>query len=178
MNREELESLFIAKGFTDFKWISPKEFVIAMWPRFKCMYGCPNFGKKACCPPQVPSLSECERFFKDYEQAVIFHFQNQFNAPADRHAWTANLHLKLVGIEREVFFSGCVKVFLITLDSCKQCNECTPLKEDCKQPKIMRPCPEALGIDVFSTVRKVGYPIEVLKNPTDVMNRYAFLLIE
>jgi hypothetical protein len=33
-------------------------------------------------------------------------------------------------------------------------------------------------VDVFATVRQVGYPIEVLTDVTAPMNRYAFLLIE
>jgi hypothetical protein len=32
-------------------------------------------------------------------------------------------------------------------------------------------------VDVFSTVRKVGCPIQVLTDYTQTMNRYAFLLI-
>ncbi len=33
-------------------------------------------------------------------------------------------------------------------------------------------------MDVFSTVRQAGYPIEVLSDYTQAMNRYAFMLIE
>jgi hypothetical protein len=35
-----------------------------------------------------------------------------------------------------------------------------------------------LGIDVYATVRSLGYPIEVLADLTQTMNRYAFLLVE
>ena len=35
-----------------------------------------------------------------------------------------------------------------------------------------------MAIDVFATVRKIGYPIEVLFDYSQAMNRYAFLLIE
>jgi len=35
-----------------------------------------------------------------------------------------------------------------------------------------------MAIDVFATVRKLGYPIEVLKDYSEEMNRYAILLIE
>jgi hypothetical protein len=35
-----------------------------------------------------------------------------------------------------------------------------------------------MAIDVFATVRKVGFPIEVLAEYSQEMNRYAFLLIE
>jgi hypothetical protein len=35
-----------------------------------------------------------------------------------------------------------------------------------------------MAVDVFSTVRSMGYPIEVLSDYRQTMNRYAFLLIE
>jgi len=35
-----------------------------------------------------------------------------------------------------------------------------------------------MAIDVFSTVRQVGYPIQVLSDYDQAMNRYAFLLVE
>jgi hypothetical protein len=35
-----------------------------------------------------------------------------------------------------------------------------------------------MAVDVFSTVRRIGYPIEVLADYRQAMNRYAFLLIE
>ena len=38
--------------------------------------------------------------------------------------------------------------------------------------------PESLGVDVFATVRKLGYPIDVLSSYDQEMNRYAFLMIE
>jgi hypothetical protein len=37
---------------------------------------------------------------------------------------------------------------------------------------------ESMGIDVFSTVKKCGFTIQVLENYTEEMNRYALLLIE
>jgi hypothetical protein len=33
-------------------------------------------------------------------------------------------------------------------------------------------------LDVFTTVRLLGYPIEVLSRYDQPMNRYAFLLVE
>ena len=43
---------------------------------------------------------------------------------------------------------------------------------------LARPTPEALAVDVYSTVRAIGYPIQVLSDYTQEMNRYALLLIE
>jgi hypothetical protein len=35
-----------------------------------------------------------------------------------------------------------------------------------------------MAVDVFATVRPLGYPIQVLTRYDQAMNRYAFLLIE
>ena len=43
---------------------------------------------------------------------------------------------------------------------------------------LARPSPEALAVDVFGTVRSLGFPIEVLSDYDQTMNRYAFLLVE
>ena len=64
------------------------------------------------------------------------------------------------------------------MDSCSFCKNCAPNRAACKEPKRARPGADAMGIDVFSTVLKAGYPIEVLSSFDQAMNRYAFLLIE
>jgi predicted metal-binding protein len=65
-----------------------------------------------------------------------------------------------LGLEKEIFCSGFEKVFLLFMDSCNICKTCQERKEDCVESKMSRPTPEALGIDVYSTVRKAGYPIQ------------------
>jgi hypothetical protein len=35
-----------------------------------------------------------------------------------------------------------------------------------------------MAVDVFATVRALGYPIEVLARRDRPMNRYAFLLVD
>jgi predicted metal-binding protein len=45
-------------------------------------------------------------------------------------------------------------------------------------PRKARPSAEAMGIDVYSTVLRAGYPIEVLSDYKKTMNRYAILLVD
>ena len=176
--QEKVEAIIRKHGYRDYKWIDPSGIVVSQWVRMKCMYGCNEFGRTASCPPNVPSLSECERFFREYEKAVVFHFEKEVEKPEDRFAWTREVNLKLLELEKEVFCSGCEKAFLLFMDSCNICQSCQERRQECKEPKLSRPTPEALGVDVFSTVRKVGYPIRVLSDYSQNMNRYAFLLIE
>lgn len=176
--RGRIETIIQKRDYGDYKWIVPSEIVVSQWVRVKCMYGCDEYGKTATCPPNVPTLAECERFFREYRQAVIFHFEKEVDKPEDRFEWTRGVNLKLLELEKEVFCSGFEKTFLLFMDSCNLCRSCREKKKDCKLPKMSRPTPEALGIDVYTTVRKAGYPIQVLSDYSQKMNRYAFLLIE
>jgi predicted metal-binding protein len=52
------------------------------------------------------------------------------------------------------------------------------VREECKKPELARPAPEAMAVDVYATVRPYGFPINVLTDYSEAMNRYAFLMIE
>jgi len=177
-DRQALESLFKKHGYDDFRWIDAKDIVVAQWVRMKCRFGCQEYGQNACCPPNVPSVEECRQFFGEYRTAVVFHFQKSMAEPEDRHDWAKEVNEGLVGLERAVFIAGHEKAFLLFMDSCGLCKTCTALREDCKHPRSARPAPEAMAIDVFSTVRSLGYPIAVLSDYAQAMNRYAFLMIK
>ena len=176
--QKKVESLIKQYGYTNFKWIKVSDIVVSHWVRMKCLFGCKNYGKNALCPPNIPSIEECQRFFQEYSTGVIFHFQKKLKDPEDRHAWSRKINADLLELEREVFLSGYQKAFLFYMNICKICGECQNRREDCKNPKSARPAPESFGIDVFSTVRTYGYPIEVLSDYSQAMNRYAILLIE
>jgi predicted metal-binding protein len=38
--------------------------------KVKCMFGCGDYGMGAC-PPNVPLVEECEKFFKEYSKGII-----------------------------------------------------------------------------------------------------------
>ncbi|MHB8054466.1 MAG: DUF2284 domain-containing protein [Candidatus Aminicenantales bacterium] len=177
-DRSALEALFRRHGLEDFKWFPPKDTVVAQWVRMKCLFGCSDYGKGGACPPNTPSVAECARFFQEYQRGVIFHFEKKVDKPEDRHPWTKEINLRLIALEREVFLSGKVKAFLLPMDSCTLCKECAATRDKCLNPKKARPTPEAMAVDVYSTVLRAGYPIEVLSDYDKAMNRYAFLLID
>ncbi len=176
--KNKLEDLFRKHGFTDFRWIDPKEIVLGQWVRMKCLYGCVEYGRTATCPPHTPSVGECERFFREYRRAAVFHFEKTVERPEDRHVWSRKLNLALLKLEQEIFLAGFVKAFLLYLDSCNICPECSGDRAGCRNPKQARPTPDALAVDVYTTVRKLGYPIEVLSDYKQAMNRYAFLMVD
>jgi len=178
ISQKKLEQMFAKNGFSDFRWIDPGIIVVSQWVRMKCMFGCGEYGRTAVCPPNTPSVIECRRFFREYSKAVVFHFEKKVRKPEDRFAWSWKINLKLLKLEKEVFLSGYERAFLLFMDSCNLCAECSGKLERCKEPRMARPGADALAVDVYSTVRKIGYPIHVLADYSETMDRYAFLLIK
>jgi len=172
-----LDEVIQKKGYTDYKWIEPDKIITAQWVRMKCMFGCNSYGRCAACPPNTPSLSECERFFGEYEDALVLHFTGTMDQPEERHNWSAKINAKLVKLEREVFLAGYERAFLLFMDSCCFCKECTGTRETCQEPRMARPSPEAMCVDVYSTVRQFGYGINVRTDYDQQMDRYAFLFV-
>ena len=175
--KNHLEEIFHGYGYQDYKWIDPQKVIVSQWVRMKCVYGCGEYGKSACCPPNVPSVAECERFFHEYASALIFRFKKQVEKPEDRHTWSKKVNAKLSKLEREVFLAGYERTFLLFMDSCELCNDCSGDRVQCKIPRQARPSPEAMAVDVYSTVRQYNFPIEVRTDYDQNMNRYAFLMI-
>jgi len=177
-SQKKLEEVFKKQGYDDYQWIDPRKIVVAQWARMKCMFGCKNYGHCGTCPPNTPSVPECREFVQGYKSCVIFHFTQKVKKPEDRFAWTRQVNSKLLKLEREVFLSGYYKAFLLFMDSCNLCESCSGARETCRNPKMSRPTPESMAVDVFATVRKIGYPIDVLYDYKQAMNRYAFLFID
>ncbi|HOO39376.1 MAG TPA: DUF2284 domain-containing protein [Deltaproteobacteria bacterium] len=178
IDREAIENIAKENGFADFTWISGKDVRVNQWVRFKCMFGCDSFGKKGGCPPAVPSVAECREFFLEYDHILMIHMAVKLENPDDRGEWSRKKNLELLPLEKATFLSGYHKAFLLFMDECRLCKDCPGTRIDCRNQAMARPCAEALGVDVFTTVRAAGYPIEVLTDYDKEMNRYAFLLVQ
>lgn len=176
--RSKIEKLAAKFGAEECKWTSGSEVQVRQWVRFKCMFGCETYGKKGGCPPAVPSVPECRTLFSEYEDILVMRLSTKLEIPKDRAAWCHKKNARLLKLEREVFLSGYHKAFLLKMDECRMCKECAATRVDCKKPKLARPSPEALAVDVFNTVRSLGFPIQVLSEHDQTMNRYAFLLVD
>jgi predicted metal-binding protein len=173
-----VEAVFCKHGFSDFRWMSGVDVVVGEWVRMKCLFGCGAYGKSGGCPPNVPSVEECRAFFAEYSAVAVFHVAKRVAKPEDRFVWSREVNRKLLGVEQEVFLAGYHKAFLLFMDECRFCDVCPGTWKECKNPKLARPSIESFAVDVFTTVRKLGYPIDVLRDYGSEMNRYAFLLVE
>lgn len=175
---EKIDAIVRHHGYDDYKWFDPKTIIVSQWVRMKCKYGCPSYGRIASCPPNTLSVEECREFFSEYLAGLVFHFQKVAPEKEARLAWTAKTNVALTQVERDVFLAGYPKAFLLFMDSCHICSECVATRAECKEPKLSRPSPEGMAVDVYATVWQLGFPIEVRTDPSDLMDRYAFLLVE
>ncbi len=172
------------------KKIKPARIIIPkQWVRWKCTYGCGNFGKKLCCPPYVPAPQETRELLDEYRMALLIGFRGDGDA-GNKMKQHRDMGQALVKIEREAFLAGFEKALVLSAGSCYLCDKCvvqdlppdTPVeaaRAQCRHHKLMRPSLEALGIDVFSTVKNAGLELDVINESNmDRVRHYGILLIE
>lgn len=147
--------------------IDPAEVVTAAWVRLKCQYGCEGYGRYLVCPPHSPDHQQFRRVLECYRRALLLHF-----APE------AEVKAVMAELERRVFLLGAWKAFALGAGPCYFCSQCTAGKQPCRHPEKARPAMEACGIDVFSTVKKFGLPINVVTSSAQCPNFYALLLVD
>ena len=165
MDKKEFIKRATELGAADAKFIPVKTIVAAEWVRLKCKFGCDGYGKRLTCPPHSPTPEETRKVLSFYKQALLIHGTGE-------EAVTPIA----ITLEKEFFLSGHEKAFAMGAGPCLVCKRCD--FEDCKQPQEARPSMEACGIDVYSTVRANGFPIQVLKDERCKGNYYALVLVE
>ncbi len=178
MRKEPIESLLVEYGFKDFRWVAPEAIAVRQWVRFLCVESCPSYGKKAVCPPHVPAIEECERFFSEYHAAILIRFEMKAHHRDDDPEVFQDIDRRLIELEKRLFFEGHPKVIVLPATICYRCEECAGRKDLCRHKESARPTPEALGVDLFETVKSVGYPLKVIKDLDETMNRYALLMVD
>jgi predicted metal-binding protein len=174
----DLDTLIEACGFPDFRWISGRDVVVEQWVRFKCTFACEEYGERAYCPPNTPPVAECRDLFLGYERVAVIHLQATRAAGDDPLVWKREVNTRMLELERAAFLAGFYKAVALFPGDCSLCAECVSNRADCRNIGSGRPTPEALAVDVYATARKLGFPIKVLTDRTQVMNRYGFLLVE
>jgi len=147
------------------KGIDPRTVETAPWVRWKCRFGCGGYNSSLMCPPYSPDPEETRRVLNSYKKAILFEGGRQ-----DTKKIAAEM-------EREIFLSGYHKALGLGAGPCRLCRSCA-FNEGCRHPEEARPALEACGIDVFATVRKHGFPIEVVKTYEDPQHYYGLILIE
>jgi predicted metal-binding protein len=102
-----------------------------------------------------------------YGRGILIHFDSE----GDVKAIVADL-------ERDIFLCGAWKAFGLGAGPCYFCKKCPVEKGQCQHAERARPAMEACGIDVFSTVKKAGFPIEVARTQRQCPNYYGLVLVD
>jgi predicted metal-binding protein len=151
-------------GALDAKLISADSIVVGDWVRLKCQYGCNGYGKKLTCPPYSPKPEETKRILQDYDSALLF-----------RVGPSRIGHEVVVKLEREAFLGGFYRAFGLGEGPCPFCKACN--LQRCVHPELARPSMEACGIDVYATVRKAGFELNVVTKREQKPNFFGLLLV-
>jgi hypothetical protein len=61
----------IAMGANKAKVIDTDSIVIEKWVNWKCVYGCPMYGKDGYHPPMTPGIDEVKEVIKEYAKAIL-----------------------------------------------------------------------------------------------------------
>ncbi len=154
-------------GVKAVRMVSPAEVVTAPWVRLKCQFGCGGYGQCLVCPPFTPTPDQMRMVLDSYRRAILIHFDAKTSVKA-----------AIADLERTIFLRGAWKAFGLGGGPCHFCRTCELQTKECRHPDQARPSMEACGIDVFSTVRKAGLPIEVIRTRRQCPNYYGLILVE
>jgi predicted metal-binding protein len=163
-----LYRLAAGSGLIDPKMIRAKDIVLGEWVRWKCKYGCPDYGKWLTCPPYSPTPTETRALLREYKRALLFRMK-----PDKR-----KMLRSLVNLERRIFLGGHRKALAFSGGSCNLCRVCNIRSRTCRKPEIARPSMEACGIDVFETARRAGCQISILKDKTSEFTYFGMILVD
>ena len=100
--------------------IDPHTVVTAPWTTFKCQFGCENFGKNHCCPPEAPDYTRTRAVLDSFSTGILFRV----------HHWNATA-MAAEGARR-LFLDGYYKALAFGSGPCKLCPSCAP--EGCRFP--------------------------------------------
>jgi len=147
------------------KVINPSTVETADWVRWKCQFGCDCFGSSLVCPPHSPTPDQTRRMLDGYKRAILF------EAPPGKVKEIA------VALERTLFLDGHYKALGLGAGPCSLCPACA-FEKGCRHADRARPAMEACGIDVFATVRKHGFAIDVVRSRGDPQHYFGLVLVE
>jgi predicted metal-binding protein len=80
-------------------------------------------------------------------------------------------------LEREIFLAGYFKALGMGAGPCDLCETCD-VDGLCCLPEQARPSMEACGIDVYTTVRQIGWKIDVVRTTKSPCRFFGLVLIE
>lgn len=133
----------------------------------KCLYGCP--GGLAYCPTTATEASNTlmfQQLIQKYQWGVLV-----------RTCELGKGQDITLALESKAFLDGYTFAFGAT--ECASCVSCaTELGDPCVNRRNLRPPLYSLGIDVYKTVRNVGWTLEVVQKKGDAVSNITAVFVE
>ena len=165
VSARDMERLALELGALGAKVISPGTVVTGQWVRWKCQFGCGGWGRSLVCPPHTPTPDQTRKVLDEFHRAVLF------QSPGGQAKKIA------AALERRLFLSGFYKAFGLGAGPCHLCETCA-FEKGCRHPREARPCMEACGIDVYATVRRHGFTLNVVRTHQEEQHYYGMVLVD
>jgi len=184
---KDLEVIAREGGANAVKLIDPQDVVVEQWVRNKCQVGCRHYAKRFTCPPYSPTPQETADVLKSYRHALLIEFTDRYREKLRQEPERSQIYRTLFKMEKTAFLSGYEKALMYEAGPCALCKECPAekienpspfLKRECLRPAEARPAMESTGIDVYSTVRRAGFELEVVKDKADPFKCFGLLLLD
>ena len=155
--------LALSMGAENVVAVTPEDIVFDGRTLLKCMFGCADWGKGCTCPSKegFPKPWELEPLLRRYKTVLIIHSKNKKAAQEASYA-----------VEQEAYLDGDALAF--SMSDCAVCFWCAGQDgEKCRDVIKARPAFHSVGIDVFSTVKKLGLPLKALRDTSEQQNWYS-----
>jgi len=160
---EKYIQLALALGADHAVMVTPDDIVFDGRTYLKCMFGCSDWNRGPTCPSRPGFFKpwEFEQLLRKYKSVLIIHSRSKQIAQKASY-----------NVEREAFLDGDALAF--SMSDCSLCDECAGKNnQPCRNVKQARPAFHSVGIDVFSTVKKLNLPIRTLKEEGEEQNWYS-----
>lgn len=165
---KEIFSTLREEGASEVRLIAVNKIVVDERVRLKCQIPlCDTYGRNLMCPPHLPSVEDFRRALRRYSRAILIQVSSVIPVQSggklsdDVFGPAKKLH-ELVNRGEKVAFEGGLHFATGLIGGCcRLCDECVAVlgETKCRFPFKARPSMEAMGIDVFSTLRRAGLPV-------------------
>jgi len=159
------------EGASEVRLIPARSIVVDERVRLKCQIPlCNTYGRNLMCPPKLPSIEDFRKALARFSRGILIQVsasipeQSDGKLSEDVFGPAKKLH-ELVNMGEKMAFEGGLHFATGLIGGCcRLCVECVavPGETKCRFPFKARPSMEAMGIDVFSTLEKVGLPLSGL----------------
>jgi len=180
--RSHLNSLLeegLNAGMNQAEIITTDNVVVDERVLYKCIFSCTGYNNNLNCPPFVMKPEETRKLLKQYNYGILYRKldapENFCGPQASTHKKWAEISRDLQGImanlENSAFYKGFYFALAFGGGRCRFCSlegDCKGLENRiCIQPYKSKPPMEAIGIDVYSTLRALNWKVSVIGRNTD-----------